>query len=45
MYMGLIGLLRYFHGKETTVLDVIPCDFVSNQIIVQTVAAATAQNP
>ena len=40
MYMGLVGMMKFFHGKASTVLDVVPCDFVSNQIIVQTVYTA-----
>ncbi len=32
--MAINGLLHFIRTNEDTVLDVIPCDFVSNQILV-----------
>jgi len=40
MMMVSLGLLRFVHTKQDTVLDLIPCDFVSNQILAQTVFTA-----
>ncbi len=38
--MCINGLLHFIRTNEDTVLDVVPCDFVSNQILVQTAFAA-----
>ena len=43
MMMVALGLLHFTHTKKDTVLDLIPCDFVSNQIIVQTVYTAVRE--
>ena len=40
--MVCLGHLNFVHAKLDTVLDVIPCDFVSNQLLVQSVYAATS---
>lgn len=32
--MGITGMLHFVRTNEDTVLDLIPCDFVSNQILV-----------
>ena len=40
MLMVCTGLLQYVHTTKDTILDLIPCDFVSNQILVQTVYTA-----
>ena len=41
LMMVALGVLHYLHIRMETVLDFIPCDFVSNQIIAQTVYTAT----
>ena len=38
-----LGIMHFFHGLNTSILDMIPCDFVSNQVLVQT--AQTAMEP
>ena len=38
--MNATGMLHFVHTKRETCLDLIPCDFVTNQIIVQTVYTA-----
>ena len=38
--MSATGMLHFVHTKRETCLDLIPCDFVTNQIIVQTVYTA-----
>ena len=38
--MNATGMLHFVHTKLTTCLDLIPCDYVSNQILVQTVYTA-----
>ena len=40
MLMVATGILNFIYTTRSTVLDVIPCDFVSNQILVQTVQTA-----
>jgi len=40
MLMVCSGILHYVHTNEDTILDLIPCDFVSNQILAQTVYTA-----
>ena len=39
--MSATGMLHFVHTKRETCLDLIPCDFVTNQIIVQTVYTAS----
>ena len=34
MMMVALGVLHFIHIKRNTVLDLIPCDFVSNCILV-----------
>lgn len=41
--MVALGHLNFVHTKRDTVLDVIPCDFVSNSLLVQLVYAATSE--
>ena len=43
--MVVTGLLHYVHSSDDTILDLIPCDFVSNQILVQTVYTAKEPVP
>ena len=45
MLMVCTGLLRYVHTTDDTILDLIPCDFVSNQILTQTVFTAKEAIP
>ena len=40
MLMVCTGILHYVHTTNDTILDLIPCDFVSNQILAQTVFTA-----
>lgn len=40
MLMICTGALKYLHTKNDMILDLIPCDYVSNQILVQTVFSA-----
>ena len=43
--MVMNGLLHFVRTNKETVLDLIPCDFVSNQILVQTVYSAKQNIP
>ena len=45
MMMSALGILHFLHMQPDTVLDCIPCDFVCNQILVQTVFTAREQVP
>lgn len=45
MMMTLSGMLHFIHGRHDTVLDVVPCDFVSNAILVQTVYTVLQKQP
>jgi len=45
MLMICTGLLNYVHTTNDTILDLIPCDFVSNQILAQTVFTAIEHDP
>lgn len=45
MLMTLNGMYHFIHGSNNTVLDVVPCDFVSNAILVQTVYTAIQAEP
>ena len=40
MLMVCSGILHYVHTTKDTIFDLIPCDFVSNQILMQTVYTA-----
>ena len=45
MMMFASGLLHFLRAKMDTILDLVPCDFVSNQILAQTVFTATEPVP
>lgn len=34
------GILKFMHGRGDNILDLVPCDLVSNQILVQTCVTA-----
>ena len=38
--MTLNGMYHFIRGSNNVVLDVVPCDFVSNSILVQTAYTA-----
>ena len=42
MSMMALGIMHFVHTQTDTVLDLIPCDFVSNAIIAQSVYTAKA---
>ena len=35
-----LGIMRLVHSHPDAIMDLIPCDFVSNNILVQTVITA-----
>ena len=43
--MVATGILNFVHTTNETILDLSPCDFVSNQILAQTVFTATDTTP